>query len=200
MVILQSDIMGKFFVPNSRNSLFRGILTIAFGSILLFVPGLTMRTVMIIVGGMLLLSGLVTMILSNIKKSAAMSGFLSAQGIVNILFGIVFIASPTVMVEIFVFILGVILLIMGIFQLIGALATLSRSGWAWIYFLIAILTLSSGIFLLTDTLKSAETILSFLGIILILNGFSDIFMAWKVSHQPQTYKGTPVQDIPYEEM
>lgn len=200
MVILQSDIMGKFFAPNSGNSLFRGILTIALGSVLLFVPGLAMRTVMIIIGVMLVLSGLVTMILSNRKRTGAMSGFVSVQGIVNVLFGIVFIASPTVMVEIFVFILGIILLIMGLFQLIGALATLSRSGWAWIYFLIALLTLSGGIFLLTDTLKSAETILSFLGIILILNGVSEIFMAWKVSHKPQTYKGTPIQDVPYEEM
>ena len=129
-----------------------------------------------------------------------MGGFMSAQGIVNVLFGIVFIASPTVMVKIFVFILGIILLIMGLFQLIGALGTLTRSAWAWIYFLIAILTLSSGIFLLTDTFKSAETILKFLGVILMMNGFSELFMAWKVYRQPQTYKGTPVQDVTYEEV
>ena len=129
-----------------------------------------------------------------------MSGFVSAQGTVNVLFGIVFIASPTVMVKVFVFFLGIILLIMGLFQLLGALGTLTRSAWAWIYILIALMTLASGIFLLTDPFKSAETILKFLGVILILNGFSELFMAWKVRHQPQTYKGAPVHDVPYEEV
>ncbi|NEW83605.1 MAG: hypothetical protein GZ094_14735 [Mariniphaga sp.] len=192
--------MMKFFVPNSRNSLFRGILTIALGCILLFVPGLTMQTVIIIIGTMLLLSGLVTLILSNRKKARSVNGFWSAQGIMTILFGIVFIASPSVMVKVFVVFLGIILLILGFFQLLSSLGTLIRSAWGWIYFLIALMTFGSGIFLLTDPFKSAEAILAFLGVILILNGLSELFMAWKVSHQPQTYKGTPVEDVTYEEV
>ena len=190
----------KFFIPNSRNSLFRGILTIALGSILLFVPGLTLQTVIIIIGAMLVLSGLVTLILSNWKKAGSINGFLSTQGIMTVLFGIVFIASPSVMVKVFVVFLGIILLILGFFQLLGSLGTLTRSAWGWIYFLIALMTFGSGIFLLTDPFKSAEAILAFLGAILILNGLSDLFMAWKVSRQPQTYKGAPVQDITYEEV
>jgi len=199
-IYLQPEIMMKFFVPNSRNSLFRGILTIALGNILLFVPGLTMQTVIIIIGAMLVLSGLVTLILSNRKKAGSVNGFLSTQGIMTVLFGIVFIASPSVMVKVFVVFLGIILLILGFFQLLGSLGTLTRSAWGWIYFLIALMTFGSGIFLLTDPFKSAEAILAFLGAILILNGLSDLFMAWKVSRQPQTYKGAPVQDITYEEV
>lgn len=175
-------------------------MTITLGGVLLFVPGLTLRAVIIIIGAMLVISGLVTLVLSNWKRTGSMNGFLSTQGIMTILFGVVFIASPTVIVNVFVFFLGIILLIMGLFQLIGALGALSRSGWAWIYFMIALMTLASGIFLLTNTLKSAETILSFLGVILILNGVSELFMAWKVSRQLPTYKGTPVEDVTYEEV
>ena len=89
---------------------------------------------------------------------------------------------------------------MGLFQLLGALGSRARSGWSLIYFLIALVTLASGIFLLTDPFKSAETILSFFGVILILNGFSELFMAWKISRQLPTYKGTPVEDVTYEEV
>jgi len=192
--------MIKFFVPNSRNSLFRGILTIALGSILLFVPGLTMQTVIIIIGLMLVLSGLVTLILSNRRRAKSLNGLWSAQGIMTILFGIVFIASPSVMVKVFVVFLGIILLILGFFQLAGSLGTRLWSAWGWIYFLIALMTFSSGIFLLTDPFKSAEAILAFLGVILILNGLSELFMAWKVNRQPQTYKGAPIQDVTYEEV
>lgn len=192
--------MANFFVPNSRNAYIRGVLSIALGSLLLFVPGLTMQTAMIVIGVMLMVSGLVTMILSNLKKKGVMSGFLSTQGIFNILFGIVFISSPSVMVKVFVIFLGVILLIMGFVQLIGALGMISRSFWGWIFLLFALLTLGSGLFLLSDPFKSAETILPFLGVILILNGISSLSMAWKVSRQPQIYKGAPVEDVTYEEV
>lgn len=124
----------------------------------------------------------------------------SAQGIMTVLFGIVFIASPMIMIKIFVVFLGIILLILGFFQLLGSLGTLKRSAWGWIYFLIALITLGSGIFLLTDPFKSAEAILAFLGAVLILNGLSELFMSWKVSREPQIYKGTPVQDVTYEEV
>jgi uncharacterized membrane protein HdeD (DUF308 family) len=192
--------MGRFFVPNTKNSYLRGIMTIALGSLLLFVPGLTMQTVMVAIGVMLLLSGLVTLILSNRKRTGAMNGIWSAQGIMTILFGTVFIASPSAMIKVFVIFLGIILLILGFFQLIGSLSTLTRSAWAWIFFLMAVLTLTGGIFLLTDPFKSAEKILPLLGVLLILNGISELFSTWKVGRQPKTYNGTVVEDVPFEEV
>jgi len=192
--------MVNFFRPNTKNSYLRGIMTIALGSLLLFVPGLTMQTVMIAIGVLLVISGLVTMILSNIKRSRAMNGFWSVQGVTTIIFGIIFIASPSSMIKLFVIFLGIILLILGFFQLVGSLGTLTRSPWAWIFFLMALLTLAGGVFLLTDPFKSAEKILPFLGALLMLNGISELFSTWKVAHQPQTYKGTEVEDIPFEEV
>lgn len=192
--------MGRFFVPNSRNAYIRGILTIVLGGLFLFVPGLTMKTVMIMIGGILLVSGLITMILSNWKRPGSSRGYWSAQGIMNVLFGLVFIFSPTVMIEVFVVFIGIILLIMGFLQFFGALSFISRSIWAWIFLGIALVTLASGVFLLSDPSKSAETILPFLGVLLILNGISGLFMAWKSGRMPQSYKGAPVQDVTYEEI
>jgi len=77
---------------------------------------------------------------------------------------------------------------------------LSRTLWAWIFFIIALLTLASGVFLLSDPFKSAETILPFLGALLVLNGVSGLFMAFKAGRQPQTYHGATVQDVTYEEV
>jgi len=155
---------------------------------------------MIVIGAMFLLSGLITMIISYIKQSRAKGGFWSLQGIINVLFGLLFIGSPSLMAEFFISVVGIILLIMGTFQLIGSLGTLSKLGWSLIFFLIALATIASGIILLTETLKSAEFILKFIGVILAINGISELLRTWKVAHQPQTYKGTTVQDIPYEEV
>ena len=192
--------MAKLFVSNSKNSITRSISTILIGGVLLFVPGLTMKTVMMVIGAMLLLSGLVTLILSNLKKDRNQIGFWSFQGIMNIVFGMIFITSPTTMIKIFIIFIGIILLIMGFLQLAGALGSLTRSVWAWIFLIVGLLTLGSGVFLLSDPFKSAETILPFLGALFILNGISDLFRTRKTDHKPPKYNGSDVQDIPYEEV
>ena len=193
--------MANLFVSGSKGSVTRGISTFLTGGIFLFIPGLTMKSIMIVIGAMLLFSGLVTLILSNLKKSVTLHRFWSAQGIMNILFGVVFIAAPSVMIKIFMVFIGIILLIMGIVQLAGSLGSLTRSVWAWIFLIIGLLTLGSGIFLLTNPFKSAEAILPFLGVLLMLNGLSELLRIWRPGRrQPPKYNKTDVQDIPYEEV
>ena len=155
---------------------------------------------MIFIGVMLLLSGFITLIVSNLKKGRFSNGFWSAQGFLNILLGVVFIAAPSLMIKVFIIFIGVILLIIGLLQLAGGLGYLIRSTWAWVFLMIGLLTAGSGIFLLSNPFKSAEAILPFLGVLLMLNGFSDLFRSWKVRSQPKKYKESAVQDIPYEEV
>ena len=192
--------MANLFVSNSKNSISRNISTILVGGVLLVVPGLTMKTVMIIIGLLLILSGLITLILSNRKRGGDLIGFWSAQGIMNIIFGIIFVSSPSAMIKIFMIFIGIILSIIGFLQLAGSLGALTRSVWAWFFLIIGLLTLGSGIFLLSNPFKSAETILPFLGALLMLNGVSELFRNRKAGRQPQKFMGSDVQDIPYEEV
>jgi uncharacterized membrane protein HdeD (DUF308 family) len=189
-----------FFISSSPNHIVRGILTSLMGCFLLFMPGLTMQTVMIMIGVMFLLSGLITMILSNRKRNRGMRGFWSFQGISNLAFGFAFVVAPNTMLKVFVFLLGCILLILGIIQLVGAAGTLSFSRWSWIFLIMAFLTLAGGILLLVNPFKSVETILSFIGALFIIYGISEIFMARKVTQKPGYFKGVPIQDIPHEEV
>jgi uncharacterized membrane protein HdeD (DUF308 family) len=193
--------MANVFVSGSKGSVLRAVSMFLTGGIFLFVPGLTMKSIMIVIGGMLLLSGIITLMVSNLKKAGALHGFWSAQGIMNILFGAVFIAAPSVMIKIFMVFIGIILLIMGMLQLAGSLGSLTRSVWAWIFLMIGLLTLGSGIFLLTNPFKSAEAILPFLGGLMMLNGLSELLRIWRSGRrQPPKYNGSEVQDIPYEEV
>ena len=155
---------------------------------------------MMVIGAMLLVSGLITLILSNLKMNKNRIGFWSVQGVMNIIFGMVFITSPTIMIKIFMVFIGIILLIMGFIQLAGSLGSLTRSVWAWLFMIIGLFTLGSGIFLLSNPFKSAEAILPFLGALLILNGISDLFRARKIDPKSPKYNGSEVQDIPYEEV
>ena len=104
------------------------------------------------------------------------------------------------MIKVFVVFLGILLLMMGFAQLMGSLSTLSKSFWSWIFLMIALLTLAAGAYLFTDPFKSAQTILSFLGAILILNGISELLMTKKAGRAQETYRGAPIQDTTYEEL
>ena len=72
--------MANLFRSNSRGSISRNISTILTGGVLLFIPGLTMKTVIIVIGGMLILSGIITLIISNVRKRGVPKGIWSAQG------------------------------------------------------------------------------------------------------------------------
>lgn len=190
--------MTGFVISSSPNHIVRGILTIVTGCFLLFMPGLTMQTVMIMIGVMFLLSGIITMIISNVKRRG-MKGFWSFQGISNLAFGFAFVVAPNTMLKVFVFFLGLILLILGIIQLIGALGALSFSRWSWIFIIFALLTLAGGILLLVNPFKSVETILSFVGALFVIYGISEIFMSRKI-RQRNPYRDITVKDIPHEEV
>ena len=73
--------MKNLFVSNSKGSITRSISTILIGGVLLIVPGLTMKTVMMVIGAMLLVSGLITLILSNLRMNRNRIGFWSVQGV-----------------------------------------------------------------------------------------------------------------------
>ncbi len=192
--------MATLFVSTTRNYLLRGILTILTGCLLLFMPGLTMQTVVMVVGGMLLLSGLINLIYSNRKKAGNLSGFWSFQGIFSIAVGLTFIIAPSTMIKIFAVFFGIILLIMGLMQLISALATRSWSGWYLLIIILALLTITGGILLLYNPFKTAEAILIFIGVILLVYGISEIFMAGKVKNIKEYHRGAPVKDIDHEEL
>jgi uncharacterized membrane protein HdeD (DUF308 family) len=192
--------MRNLFGSGSGSSIIRSIVIILVGGVFLFIPGLTIKTIMMIIGAMLLVNGLISLFFSNLKKGGAMGGFGSLQGLTNVVFGIIFITSPSAIVKIFMIFIGIILLIMGLLQVMGTVGRLSRSIRAWIIFLIGVVTLGSGGFLLSNPYKSAEAILPFLGAVLILNGISGLFMARKSANRPPEYKGTEIQDITYEEV
>jgi len=175
----------------------RGFLTLLTGFFLLLMPGLSMQAALMIVGAMLLINGLITLFISN--KAVRIKGFFSLQGIFNIIVGLSFMFAPAAMLKMFVVFLGIILLMIGSIQLIGALTAFSWRIWSLIYLLFSIGMLSGGILLLYNPFKSLKTIVSFIGILLIFYGISQITSV-RAKKPTQYYKGSPVEDIPHEEV
>jgi uncharacterized membrane protein HdeD (DUF308 family) len=175
----------------------RGLLTLLTGFFLLLKPGLSVRTVLMLVGALLFTNGLMAFLISN--KAIKIKRFFSLQGIFNMVAGLAFMFAPDAMLKMFIVFFGIILLMIGLVQLISALTSFSWRIWSLIYLLFALIMVSGGVILLYNPFKSLETIISFIGLLLIFYGTLQL-MSFKVKKRPDYYNGSPVQDIPHEEI
>jgi len=192
--------MRLFFLPSPKNSFIRGILTIVIGLIILAMPGITLKSVIMTVGGMILLSGIFSMLFSGRKKSNEIGFNTSFQGFFNILWGMLFLLQPMAIVKIFGFFFGIIILFLGLMMFLGALGTLSKSIWSWIYLAFGFVMISGGAFLLVHPIESTENILKFFGAILVVYGILELTMAWRLRKMPKGTNAGNTVDTTYEEV
>ncbi len=192
--------MRLFFFPSSQNVFIRGILSITIGIVLIAVPGLTLKSVIMTVGGMILLGGVLNLLFSLSKKKKGMNVSTSFQGFFNILWGMLFLIAPMAIVKVFGFFFGIIFLILGLLQFFGAMVTISKSIWSWVYLIFSLLLICGGIFLLVQPIESAENILKFPGAVFLMYGSLELTMAWRLKKMPKGPNAANTVDTTYEEI
>lgn len=96
----------------------QGVLTVVFGVVALFMPGITLVTLVYLFAVYILALGVVLFLrgLFRIKKEASW-WFLALMGLVSVGIGLYLIMYPQVAIGTFLGILGVVLLVRGIFDL-----------------------------------------------------------------------------------
>lgn len=192
--------MRLFFRPSPLKILIRGSVTIVVGVLFLSLPGLTLKSVVMTIGAMILVNGFFSLLFSNIRKRQGKMVRSAFQDYFNILLGVILIASPMAVVEFFSFLFGFIFLMLGVTQFFSALGSLSRSLWSWIYLFFASLMTLGGLFLLVKPIESAENILTVFGVILLLYGLLEVFNAWRIKKMPPPTSGEETIDTTFEEL
>lgn len=176
--------MKHHLITSSQGSLIRGIIALIIGGLAVFMPDITLRSFIICMGILILISGLISLVFSIRSEEKSSKNILMADAVFNLIFGLLFVLLPTTMVNIFVIAMGIGFLLIGIIQLIGTLSIRRDYGWSWIYFAISMLMIIAGIILFTNPFTNAEAILIFIGIFLLIYGVSEVYMAWKLSRKP----------------
>ena len=139
---------------NPNRLMFRGILALLIGVTIVAVPEMSMVLVMRIIGGLLLVDGLVALILSYFKKKKEPQSAYNIipRGTLSLIMALILIAFPTLLVNVFVFVIGLILFMAGFTQLVSVLGTRSVLGFSWVSFIIATIGLIMGVALLAKPL------------------------------------------------
>ncbi len=166
----------KFFTPQS--SLIRAIVALVIGLLAIFLPKLTLQTIIIVMGIMLLIGAILFIILairSDIKKE---KNVLLIQSAINLALGLLFVFFPGPIVSIFVILLGIVLLILGALLLINLYSFRKITRIPFFSLAISVLVIIAGIVLLINPFQSAQAILIFLGIILIVYAIGEFYSAW----------------------
>ena len=135
-----------------------------------------------LLGSMLLIYGLAQVVLYLINKERTMlSQGMMVFGIVLSVIGIWILTSPEMIIMAVPVIVGVLIVIHGVHNVVQAIA-LKKDGYDrwWLAFLFGALTVVLGGILVYNPFEVAETVVRFIGIFLIYDGVSDIWILSRV--------------------
>lgn len=155
-----------------KNDIITSIILLILGIILLFVPGKILTTVIIIIGALIIASGVLS-IFNAIKNGK--TSFEVVYGILIGILGIVFITNPQVIGGIIPLILGIWFIIKSAFKLQYVFLLKKDNTTYWIKPLIVnLLTLILGVVLVFNPFKGAETLIRIIAVFILAYAILDI--------------------------
>lgn len=129
-------------------------------------------------GIMLLIGAILFFILAIRNEIKKEKNVLFIQSAVNLALGLLFVFFPGPIVNIFVILLGIMLLILGALSLINLFSFRKVTRIPFFVLAISVLVIIAGIVLLFNPFGSAQAILIFLGIVLIVYAIGEFYSSW----------------------
>ena len=176
--IKKMDRMGQL----KKTKLIAGIVSAVLGGVLLFWPGLTMGLICQFVGAALGITGVLTaaVFFTQPKDSPFRAASLIA-GIPLALLGLFIFLRPSFLIEFIPIVVGAIVLLDGIMNLLETFDLMKQkySKW-WVSLIFAALTIMMGILLIMRPFGVAKFVMQAIGVIMLYNGLSDIFIAARI--------------------
>lgn len=182
--------MEKILKKLKTNVLISSLLCVLLGLVLVFWPGLSIQIVCTAVGAVLMISGVVRIV----SYVTARDGSMYFQ--VNLIFGIIFavvgvwiVIKPAKVLAIIPIIVGIVIALHGLHNLQQAmdLCQSKYDKW-WIALILGILTIGFGILLICRPFAAIDTVVMLIGIFLIYDGLSNIWIVSRISRNAKILK------------
>jgi len=151
----------------------------------------------------MIVDGVINLLPSLFKKTRQQNVFVFIpRGTTSIFIGAILLLLPQLVVGIFVFFIGFILLIAGGSQIISLLVRKSITASSWLILLISTLAVFAGGFMLLFPGRIGVAIVILTGILIFLYGMGEIVWSFRVrKQQKQAPKSQPdIVDAEYEEV
>lgn len=159
--------------------LLRGILLLLFGLFALFSPGAVLASIILYLGIVAAISGIFTIIGSIFSKhEGKMMGVL--EGLIYLIIGIVFIASPLFVLASLVYFIAIWALISGIMQIIYAIKLRKVIANEWLAIISGIISIIFALVLFSNVVASGNAVVMVIGIFAVISGIMYIMLSFKI--------------------
>ncbi len=173
--------MSEKIIKNNWLNLIKGILITLFGLIALLKPDTALVTLVKVFGAFAVAGGIFVLIFSSTNRHLPGNKFWMAEGIIDLLIGIILLTFPQATVKIFVIIIALWAIIMGVIQL----TTYKR----YKYFLFnknlqlisGIITIIIGLILLFNPFEGGMILVVLIGLLAMFVGINTIMNTVKKS-------------------
>ncbi|MCR4920568.1 MAG: DUF308 domain-containing protein [Bacteroidaceae bacterium] len=170
---------------NLLSAFLRALCAIGIGFLLVMDP-LSMTSVIVrFIGGVFVVLG-VTQAISSLSgggyEGALKRRIFPVVGLGSILLGVVLLLMPNAFVAFLMYILGFLLIFAGFGQFFGLVADRRIAPLRWWVFVMPILLVGAGFFILLKPLQSASLPFVILGVASLGYGISELFLAFRLMH------------------
>lgn len=154
---------------NWKLSFLRGLILTLFGIYSLFESGNTVKSIMSVFGIFILVFGLLLLLILISNRSLGMN-FPSVEAFLDILIGVMVIAYPQSMAELIVIIMGLWILLLGLFILQAGYRMRELSSLWFIPFFSGLITAILGVLLLSNPFGVAKASVAIIGLFALIAG------------------------------
>ena len=195
------------FVTNRTNSVIRGSVALALGLILALWPDFVSKSIVYILGGCLILSGIVAGVVSYRQaRQARVSGrsvsYFTFMGAGNLIFGLLLVLFPSFFLDVLMYLLAALVLIFSIVQMMSVYYTSRISRVSPYLYVIPGLLIIASLVVFFNPFESLNAIMIFCGIMIMIYAIAELAEAWafrNVKFEDRYGHTYEVEDVKFEE-
>ena len=176
-------IMERILKKIKTNVIVSALICAGLGVILVVWPGLSVQVVCMAIGGVLVLNGLSRLLNFILNRDGSILSQMNlVMGIIITVIGGWILLQPGTIIAMIPILVGIIIVIHGINNLQQAVSLCqNRYDKWWIALLLGIVTIGFGVLLVFNPFAAVDTLIRFIGLFMIYDGASDIWIMSRVS-------------------
>ncbi len=190
--------MKWFPLLSHRTYIYRSVVALLIGLAVLFIPNDALNTIVILMGVFILFAGLGTAIVAYRSSQNFFVGLGGTSSIVSIIVGMLFILNPSFFINMILVILGLILFILGVFQLTNVYQMRKELRNASFYYIGGVIPLVVGLLFLffRDTVITSLGIV--IGLTLIVYALNELGLGFRMKKNIKNKE--KIEDVAFEEI
>lgn len=175
--------MERILKKIKTNVIVSAFICIALGVILVVWPGLSVKVVCMAIGAVLVINGISRLLNFIFGRDGSMFSQMNlVMGIIITVIGGWILLQPGTIIAMIPILVGIIIVIHGINNLQQSVSLCqSRYDKWWVALILGIITIGFGVLLIFNPFAAVDTLIRFIGLFLVYDGASDIWIMSRVS-------------------